>query len=47
MSHQSAATFVEYITKIMENFKEFMGIILALKTKGLEKRHYIKMENDL
>jgi len=47
MGHASSATFVEYISKILEKLKDYMAIILALKTKGLEKRHYIKMENDL
>jgi aspartate carbamoyltransferase regulatory subunit len=47
MSHATSATFTEYIIKILEKLKDFMSIILALKTKGLEKRHYIKMENDL
>jgi hypothetical protein len=47
MSHETSTTFTEYITKILDKLKDFMSIILALKTKGLEKRHYIKMENDL
>jgi hypothetical protein len=31
----------------MEKLREFMTIIRALKTKGLERRHFTKMEKEL
>ena len=43
----NANTFVDYILAQMDRLKDFMSIIIALKTKGLEKRHYVKMEKEL
>lgn len=47
MKSANACTFVEYILAQMDRLKDFMSIIVALKTRGLEKRHYVKMEKDL
>ena len=47
MNNKLNATFIEYITKQIDRLKEFMSIIIALKTRGLEKRHYTKMEKEL
>jgi hypothetical protein len=47
MESENAKTFIYYILEQMDRLKEFMTIIVALKTKGLEKRHFKKMEKEL
>jgi hypothetical protein len=47
MMHENAVTFIEYISLQLEKLREFMTIIRALKTKGLERRHFARMEKEL
>jgi hypothetical protein len=47
MSNDEAASFVYYIGRQMEKLRGFMTIIVALKTKGLERRHFSKIEKEL
>jgi len=47
MKHDSAATFIFYMEDQLEKLRDFMTIIVALKTKGLERRHFTKIEKEL
>jgi hypothetical protein len=47
MLHENAVTFIYYIMDQLDKLREFMTIIRALKTKGLEKRHFNRMEKEL
>jgi hypothetical protein len=47
MKHESAATFIFYMQDQLEKLRDYMTIIVALKTKGLERRHFTKIEKEL
>jgi hypothetical protein len=47
MKHDGQATFIYYMQDQLEKLRDFMTIIVALKTKGLERRHYTKIEKEL
>jgi hypothetical protein len=47
MKHPAAATFIFYMQDQLEKLRDFMTIIVALKTKGLERRHFGKIEKEL
>jgi hypothetical protein len=36
-------TLVNYLLRELERFKEYMPMIAAMRSKGLEKRHWTNM----
>jgi hypothetical protein len=47
MSHDTASSWVFYIQDQLERLKDFLSIFAALKTRGLEKRHYHRIEYEI